>query len=140
MGKQFRTADKMAAIKSAISVVTEKWEMAVADRKKIPLKSTRAMESKLKRVYDNGISLNANTKEKDDSENEKVTKFRNETKTLFDVCVCQCSRISCETANCKIASCEEVHLNCSCDVKVPKRELKFLFDQREQRKNVYLTG
>ena len=136
VGKRFKAADKNTTIKQAISIVTEKWEMAVADRTKMPLKRTKAMESQLKRMYDKGFNLNANTKNK---EHTKVTQFREEMKTLFDVCLCQCSQVSCETVYCKITSCEEVHLSCSCEVKVPKRELKFLFDQRGDRK-MYIGG
>ena len=118
--KQFRIAEKNIAIKQAIVAVTEKWEMAVADRKKMPLKSDKAMESMLKRLYEKGIGLNANIKKKGDSEHPKITEFREDMNKLFDVCLCQCSQVSCDVANCKLTSCEEVHLKCFCEMKVPK--------------------
>ena len=58
--KQFRTADKNTTIKQTIVAVTEKWGMSVADRKNMPLKISKAMESLLKRLYEKGVGLNAN--------------------------------------------------------------------------------
>ena len=134
--KNFRAADQKATIKQGIAVVKEKWKMAVFDRKKILNKYTKAMETQLKRLYENGITLIANTSKKGDFQ---IMKFIDGMRDLFDVCTCICPQISCDAAECKTPSCDKVHLKCSCDVKVPKRGLKFLFDQRGPGK-MYILG
>ena len=131
--KNFKSVDTSSVIKQAIESVSEVWEIAVADRKIIPLKSKRAMESQLTRVYEKGVGLNRNSN-KVGKESGKIETFRKEMGTLFDVCSCKCVQISCEAAKCNVAGCDEVHISCKCEVKVPKRELKFLFDQRKERK------
>ena len=55
---------------------------------------------------------------------------------FFDVCSCTCPSASCFQVNCKAKNCDEFHLACKCDVKVPKREIQFLLDQRCARKMI----
>ena len=50
---------------------------------------------------------------------EKLTKFRDESKNLFDIAACKCFGGDC---------------NCPAIKKVPKREIEFLNDQRNERK------
>ena len=55
---------------------------------------------------------------------------------FFDVCSCTCPSASCFQVHCKAKNCDGFHLACKCDVKVPKREIQFLLDQRFARKMV----
>ena len=49
---------------------------------------------------------------------------------FFDVCSCTCPSASCFQVHCNAKHCNEFHLAGKCDVKVPKREMQFLLDQR----------
>ena len=53
---------------------------------------------------------------------------------LFDICSCIYPDISCQTAKCKLKTCDGVHLDCRCDIKVPEKEIMFLLDKRMARK------
>ena len=53
---------------------------------------------------------------------------------LFDICSCTCPIVTCEVSRCCVDHCEEIHIQCKCVIKVPKRELKFLIDQRNEQK------
>ena len=59
---------------------------------------------------------------------------------LFDICSCQCPRLSCSDVQCNTSDCSDVHIvhkntfKTKCSEKCPKNELEFLFDQRGPRK------
>jgi hypothetical protein len=53
---------------------------------------------------------------------------------LFDICSCDCVTISCQDIKCRAKKCDGYHLDCKCEVKVPKIEIQFLLDQRSTRK------
>ena len=55
---------------------------------------------------------------------------------LFDISACKCKQIPCAEAQCRLETCEDVHIDCKCESTkiVPKRELGFLFDQRGPRR------
>ena len=55
---------------------------------------------------------------------------------FFDVCSCACPSASFFQVHCKAKNCDGFHLACKCDVKVPKREIQFLLDQRCARKMI----
>ena len=44
----------------------------------------------------------------------------------LDICSCDCSPASCQDI--------KYHLDCKCEIKVPKIEIQFLLDQRSTRK------
>ena len=53
---------------------------------------------------------------------------------MFDICSCDCVTISCQDIKCRAKKCDGYHLDCKCEVKVPKIEIQFLLDQRSTRK------
>ena len=67
---------------------------------------------------------------------QSKTQAQEENQKLFDICACKCPQISCIQARCQAHACDDIHLDCKCDSssRVPRREIKFLFDQRGPRK------
>ena len=124
----FKISDKKDAIKQAALEISSLWEKAIGDRKTVPLISQKAIEARLKRKYDKGIEL-IRTKNKKD-----VPKYEEELNSLFDICSCDCSPASCQDIKCRAKKCDGYHLDCQCDIKVPKIEIQFLLDQRSTRK------
>ena len=55
---------------------------------------------------------------------------------FFDVCSCPCPSASCFQVHCKTKNCDGFHLACKCDIKIPKREIQFLLDQRCAQKMI----
>ena len=122
-----RFGDKNLAIKEAAQDVTNLWIKAVADRTKVPLLPQKLIEGRLRKLYDKGIGIVKNRKQKE------FPAFQTDMQKLFDICSCTCPDISCKQANCQLKQCDGFHLDCRCDVKVPKREIMFLLDQRRSR-------
>ncbi|QQP38148.1 Uncharacterized protein FKW44_018646 [Caligus rogercresseyi] len=114
-------------IKLASKDCTEIWRKAIGDRKNAPLLNQNAVEEKLKKLYKRGIDINKNA-----SSGKKIL-FLKELNELFDICNCQCPPTSCHISRCKSKECDGYHLNCQCEVKVPKREVRFLLDQRSDK-------
>ena len=55
-------------------------------------------------------------------------------KKLFDISSCQCAVLTCGSVICSQKDCNNIHgIDCICSVKVPKREVAFLLDQRGPR-------
>ena len=123
-----RFGDKNLAIKEAAQDITNHWIKAVADRTKVPLLPQKLVEGRLRKLYDKGIGIVKNRKQKE------VPVFQTDMQKLFDICSCTCPDISCKLAKCQLKQCDGFHLDCRCDVKVPKREIMFLLDQRRSRK------
>ena len=123
-----RFGDKNLAIKEAAQDVTNHWIKAVADRTKVPLLPQKLVEGRLRKLYDKGIGIVKNRKQKE------IPVFQTDMQKLFDICSCTCPDISCKLAKCQLKQCDGFHLDCRCDVKVPKREIMFLLDQRGSRK------
>ena len=65
----------------------------------------------------------------------KLNEFKMEMGEFSDVCSCACPSASCFQVHCKAKNCDGFHLACKCDVKVPKREIQLLLDQRCAQKN-----
>ena len=124
----FKLADKNKAIKLAVDDISLLWEKAIGDRKTVPLISQKAIEGRLKRSYEKGVALVRNKNKKD------IPQFKESLSKLFDICSCTCSSISCLDIKCKLKKCDGYHLSCKCEIKVPQREIKFLLDQRLDRK------
>ena len=101
------------------------------DRLTIPLLEQKTIENKLKRLYKKGLLVNKNKRNL-----VKLNEFKMEMGAFFDVCSCACPSASCFQVYCKAKNCDGFHLACKCDVKVPKREIQFLLDQRCARKMV----
>ena len=132
---QRKFVQKNDALNQALSDVSDLWEKAIGNRKEFPLISVKAGIGRLKRIYDKGIDLNKK-KIKNDSPKvkEEILKFKDIMLKLFDICSCSCSSTSCQLMRCKLKQCDGFHLDCRCDIKVPKREIMFLIDQRTDRK------
>lgn len=132
---QRKFVQKNDALNQALSDVSDLWEKAIGNRKEVPLISVKAGIGRLKRIYEKGIDLNKK-KIKNDSPKvkEEILKFKDNMLKLFDICSCSCSSISCQLVRCKLKQCDGFHLDCRCDIKVPKREIMFLIDQRTDRK------
>ena len=123
--------DKHEAIKKAVDDVTSLWEKAIGDRTKVPLLPEKTIVSRIKRIYDKGLDINKHVaKVKGDG----LKIFKANMEVLFDICSCSCPPILCDAAKCKLRRCDGFHLDCRCDIKVPKVEIRFLLDQRQDRK------
>ena len=107
---------------------SEIWEKAIGDRKVAPLLSQKVIEERLRKLYSRGIGINKNKNV------SKKAAFQEGMKELFDICSCFCPTASCQDVRCKTNECDGYHLDCHCDIKVPKREVQFLLDQRDERK------
>ena len=109
--------------------ITAFWERAIGDRTKCPLLSDKVIFTRIKRIYDSGLEITRKV-----SKEETVDKFKEKMKLLFDICSCSCPPFSCKDARCKLKRCDGYHLDCKCDIRVPQREVRFLTDQRQDRK------
>ena len=122
-----RFGNKNLAIKQAALDVSNLWMKAVSDRTKVPLVSQKLVEDRLRKIYDKGLGIVKNKKQKE------FPGFKEDMGKLFDICSCTCLDISCKVAKCKLKKCDGFHLDCRCELKVPKREVMFLLDQRRSR-------
>ena len=100
----------------------------MGDRETVRLISQKNIEGRLKRKYEKGIYLIRNTIKKD------IPTYEEEQNSLFYICSCDCVTISCQDIKCRAKKCDGYHLDCKCEVKVPKIEIQFLLDQRSTRK------
>jgi hypothetical protein len=116
------------AIKEAALDVSNMWIKTVEDRTKVPQVSQKLVEDRLRKIYDKGLGIVKNKKQ------QEIPGFKEYIGKLFDNCSCTCFDISCKVAKCKLKKCDGFHLDCRCEVKVPKREVMFLLDQRRSRK------
>ena len=107
------------------------WARAIGDRLTIPSLYQKTIENKLKRLYKKGLLVNKNKQKF-----VKLNEFKMEMGEFFDVCSCTCASASCFQVHCKAKNCDGFHLACKCNVKVPKREIQFLLDQRYARKMI----
>ena len=117
------------AVNKAVAYVTAFWEKAIGDRTKCPLLSDKVIFTRIKRFYESGLEITRKV-----FKEETVQKFKEKIKPLFDICACSCPPISCKDARCNLKKCEGFHLDCKCDIRVPQREVRFLLDQRQDRK------
>ena len=85
----------------------------------------------MKRSYKIGLLVNKNKRNL-----VKLNEFKMEMGEFFDVCSCACPSASCLQVHCKAKNCDGFHLACKCDVKISKREIQFLLDQRYTRKMI----
>ena len=95
----------------------------------IPTMTLIAVERRLKCLYEKAKVC----------ENRK--KPFDEGPKLFDICGCQCSRVTCADVGCASIECEAFHIVHAafpnkCTVRVDPKELPFLFDQRKERKMI----
>ena len=120
-----RFADVNEIVKKAALDVSAIWARAIGDRLTIPLLDQKTIENKLKRLYKKGLLVYKNKR-------NLVTlhEFKMEMGEFFDVCSCACPSASCFQVHYKAKNCDGFYLACKCDVKVPKREIQFLLDQR----------
>ena len=88
------------------------WIKAVADTTKFPLNSQKLVEDRLRKIYDKGLGIVKNKKQKE------IPVFKEDMMKLFDICSCICSDISCKVAKCKLKKCDGFHLDCRVDPKV----------------------
>ena len=109
--------------KAALNVFTI-WARAIGDWLTIPLLDQKTIENKLKRLYKKGLLVNKNKQNL-----VKLNEFKIEMSEFFDVCNCACPSAFCFQVHYKAKNCDGFHLDCRCDVKVPKREIQFLLDQ-----------
>ena len=116
-------------MKKAALDVSAIWARAIGDRLIIPLLHQKTIKNELKRLYKKGLLVNKNKVVKLNELKTKMGKF-------FDVCSCTCPSASCFQVHCKAKNCDGFHLACKCDVKVPKRAIQFLLDQRCAREMV----
>ena len=121
-GKQYMVRDIVSEASKAILLI---WEKAISDRDQAPLVDSYIIEKRMERLYRSFVE---NKKKK------KLNKNSEDLDKLFDICSCTCPRLSCDEYKCTCESCSVVHINCKCLVKIPKRELEFLFDQRTTRR------
>ena len=118
-------------VKKAALDVSAIWARAIGDRLTIPLLDQKTIENKLKRLYKKGLLVYKNKRNL-----VKLNEFKMEMGEFFDVCSCTCPSASCFQVHCKAKNCDGFHLACMCDMKVPKREIQFLLDQRCARKMI----
>ena len=126
-----RFTDVNEIVKKAALDVSAMWARAIRDRLTITLLDQKAIENKLKRSYKKCLLVNKSKRNL-----VKLNEFKMEMGEFFDVCGCTCPSASCFQVHCKAKNCDEFHLACKCDVKVSKREIQFLLDQRCARKMV----
>ena len=119
-------------MKKAALDVSAIWARAIGDRLTIPLLDKKPIESKLKKLYKKlGLLVDKNKQNL-----VKSNEFKMEMSEFFDVCSCTCPSASCFQVHCKAKNCNGFHLACKYDVKVPKREIQFLLNQRCARKMI----
>ena len=123
----WKLVNKSAIVSRAAQDIVNLWQQAVRDRDKIPVLDVKIVTTRLQRLYEKCRAILR-------SKQNVVDSMKVDIKKLFDICSCQCQRIDCESIKCKLKSCDGFHLDCKCKVKVPKREIKFLLDQRGDRK------
>ena len=60
--------------------------------------------------------------------------FLDNIEKLFDILICKCPFVECDSSTCASIPCNVPHLNCVCEVhlKIPKIELAFIKDQRNK--------
>ena len=107
-----------------IQELIEIWQKA-----SIPCISTRGIEKKLDKLYEEGRNLMKNPLDS----SPEFEKFQTQKALLFDISTCKCPRVSCDSVKCQDTACIDIHIQCQCLVKIPKEELLFLFDQRGPR-------
>ena len=120
-----RFADVNEILKQAALDVFAIWARTIGDRLTILLLNQKTIENKLKRLYKKGLLVNKNKRNL-----VKLNEFKMEMGQFFDVCSYTCPSASCFQVHCKTKNFDGFHLDCRCDVKVPKREIHFLLDQR----------
>lgn len=89
----------------------------------IPTVSEQRVASKILQYNKSSMSLRKSGKRESATAREKVTRFREASEKLFDICSCKCSDPD------NLCNCKKVN-------KVPKEELPFLQDQRKHRKMI----
>ena len=126
-----RFADVNEIVKQAALDVFAIWARTIGDRLTIILLDQKTIENKLKILYKKGLLVNKNKRNL-----VKLNEFKMEMGQFFDVCSYTCPSASCFQVHCKTKNFDGFHLACRCDVKVPKREIQFLLDQRCAQKMV----
>ena len=121
-----RFANKTDFISIATDEVIKIWDQALNENGISPIIQYKSIYNKLSRLFDK-CHVMRKRKEKE------IFEFKLCLNELFDICSCQCPPADCESFNCKQQDCPGFHLNCHCKVKVPKREIQFLIDQRGER-------
>ena len=100
------------------------------ERASIPTISIKGIEKALIKLWGNIRSA---------SKNECLkAKWEEEKDSLFDICSCKCPQISCEELKCSKTDCNDAHISCTCDQRVPSHEVGFLLDQRGARKMIMI--
>ena len=74
-----RFANKNMAIKEAALDVSNMWVKAVADRTKVPLVSQKLVEDRLRKIYDKGLVIGKNEKQKE------IPGFKGDMGKVFDI-------------------------------------------------------
>ena len=115
-------------INDAAIDIAEFWEKAIGDRTTVPIISLKSIQLRLQRLYTKSQSLMKSKQPAD------VEKFNDSLLSLFDLCSCSCPTVACGDVKCNEQNCRQHHLQCRCAVKVPKREIQFLIDQRTNRR------
>ena len=126
-----RFSDVNKIVKKAALDVFAIWARAVGDWLTIPLLDQKTIENKLKRLYKKGQLVNKSKRNL-----VKLNEFKMEMDEFFDVCSCTCPSVSCFQVHGKTKNCDKFHLACRRYVKIPKREIQFLLDQRCARKMI----
>ena len=97
----------------------------------LPLLSSKAVSTKISRLYSKSIKFKSN----------KVTakvssSFKDSPYKLFDIISCQCEIINCggDKACRDVENCTGFHVFCTCptEKKIPEKEVMFIKDQREK--------
>ena len=126
-----RFANVNKIVQKAALNVSAIWARVIGDRLINPLLDQKVIEDKLKRLNKKGVDVSKNRRNPD-----RFNEFKAEVEELFDVCSCTCPSATCFQVHCKAKNCDGFHLACKCEVKVPKRKIQFLLDQRSARKMV----
>ena len=121
-------------VKEVADCILHRWETLLGDIKQLPLIDDKQIFNKIKRIYEKGIdylTMDVVKRYKSTS----FIEFRNNLEHLFDICSCSCLLISCEKSRppCRSKNCYRFHIDCICAIKIPKRGIQFLIDQRGSR-------
>ena len=126
---ELKTGRKKHPVTSFAKPVIEEL-LALWQKASIPTITEKGVEKPLIKLWQNSYLGMRN----DYAKNE----VQEANQKLFDICACKCKQIPCTQAKCVSENCDGIHLDCNCESqkKIPKREIKFLFDQRGPRKMI----
>ena len=137
-------------LKPVVQEIESTWKKA-----SLPTMNSKSTLRKLELYYQAGFKAPHTQDFKD---------FQSLKPKLFDICTCRCQRLKCRDVGCTNVCtekeegseigeseagrekkddrpnvyCSLVHLDCKCSVKVDKRELSFLFDQRKIKRKMLI--